>query len=208
LTVLHEFAGTDGAQPETSLVMGEDGYFRGTTPNGGAYGFGTIFKISPTGTFTLLYSFCKKGGVCPDGWDPRTRLVQATNGAFYGSTPNGGVHSSGTIYQVQGTTFKTVYSFCEQTNCIDGALPWGPLTQGSDGNLYGVTGTGGASGGGTLYRITMSGVLTTLYSFTINSTDGWGPFGGLVEATPGNFYGTTFFGGTFGYGTVFKLVAK
>jgi uncharacterized repeat protein (TIGR03803 family) len=208
LTVLHEFAGTDGAQPETSLVMGEDGYFRGTTPSGGAYGVGTIFKISPTGMFTLLYSFCQEGGVCPDGWDPRSRLVQATNGAFYGSTPNGGVHSGGTIYKIQGTTFETVYSFCQQTNCIDGALPWGPLTQGSDGNLYGVTGTGGALGGGTIYRITMSGVLTTLYSFTINSADGWAPFGGLVEAMPGIFYGTTFSGGTFGYGTVFKLVAK
>jgi uncharacterized repeat protein (TIGR03803 family) len=209
-TVLHRFTGPDGVEPKDALVMGKDGYFRGTTSSGGKYGAGAIFKISPTGTFALLHSFCKvhKNGVCPDGAFPATRLVQATNGAFYGSTPSEGVqHSGGTIFKIKGTTFKTVYSFCQQTNCNDGSMPFGPLTQGSDGNLYGMTGLGGALGGGTIYRITMDGVLTTVYSFAVNSPDG-SPSGGLIEATPGTFYGTTFGGGTFGYGTVFKFVAK
>ena len=201
-TVLHRFTGFDGMQPAGALVMGKDGYFRGTA-GGGKYLSGAIFKISPTGAFALLYSFCKVRS-CPDGSDPETRLIQATNGAFYGSTPNGW----GTIFKIKGTTFKTVHRFCQQTNCNDGKMPYGPLTQGSDGNLYGVTALGGSLGGGTIYRITMSGVFTTLYSFTLNAVTGWGPFGGLVEVTPGNFYGTTGGGGTFGYGTVFKFVAN
>jgi uncharacterized repeat protein (TIGR03803 family) len=208
LRVLHRFTVADGGGPIGSLVMGKDGYFRGTTSGGGTYGQGTIFEISSKGAFTSLHSFCKDLPTCLDGKDPRSTLVQATNGAFYGNTLYGGAGGWGTIYKIKGKTFKSVYSFCQGGNCADGELPYGPLTQGSDGNLYGVTGTGGALGGGTIYRISMSDVFTTLYSFTANSVDGFSPVGGLVEATPGNFYGTTGAGGTFGYGTVFKFVAK
>jgi uncharacterized repeat protein (TIGR03803 family) len=225
LTSLYSFAmGTNhSGNPQAALVQGSDGYFYGMTAGGvggpNAYvGFGTVFKISTNGALTTLYSFT--GG--NDGANPQGALVQASDGYFYGTTEGGGMY--GSEYGGYGTVFKispngaltSLYSF---TGGNDGAYPNG-LAQGSDGYFYGTTLYGGTmnsypylSGGwGTVFRISTNGALTTLYSFT-GGNDGGNPYGGLVQGTDGNFYGTTQCGGatnasrwgTYGYGTVFKI---
>jgi uncharacterized repeat protein (TIGR03803 family) len=110
--------------------------------------------------------------------------------------------------RAQAQTFTRLYSFCAKTNCADGASPSAPLVQGTDGNLYGETGFGGAASLGTVFKITTAGDLTTLYSFCSSSpcTDGAIPQGGLTLATDGNFYGVSG-GGANNYGTVFKITA-
>jgi uncharacterized repeat protein (TIGR03803 family) len=110
----------------------------------------------------------------------------------------------------QAQTFTSLYSFCTESGCPDGAGPFGTMVQGRDGDIYGITQSGGSSGSGTFFKFTTADALTTLYTFCPSSpcTDGATPFGGLVLATDGDFYGVTFEGGgTYGYGTVFKITA-
>jgi uncharacterized repeat protein (TIGR03803 family) len=227
LTSLFSFDGTDGAFPQAGLVQATNGDFYGTTVGGGANnscyqggGCGTVFKITLSGTLTTLYSFCPQSG-CPDGTGPEAGLVQATNGDFYGTTAFGGVNvqtfssGAGTVFKITSTgTLTTLYSFCTQSFCPDGAIPYAGLVQGTDGNLYGTTQLGGDDNAGTVFKITPSGTLTTLYSFCAlaGCTDGYYPDAGLVQATDGNFYGTTEYGGSHscdsaygGCGTVFKI---
>jgi uncharacterized repeat protein (TIGR03803 family) len=209
-TTLHSFAGypTDGSEPMAGLVQGTDGNFYGTTSRGGAssscggYGCGTVFKITPARTLTTLHSF---DGT--DGETPLAGLLQATDGNFYGATANGAsndcLSGCGTIFKITpGGTLTTFHSF----DGPDGSHPQAGLVQGTDGNFYGITALGGpcaTSGGcGTVFKITPGGTLTTLHSF--DSTDGQGP-DGLLQATDGNFYGTTRGGGAYDYGTVFKI---
>jgi len=195
------------------LIQGTDGNFYGTTSFGGL-GFGTVFKITPAGTLTTLYSFCSQAG-CPDGDSPQARLVQGTDGSFYGSTVYGGSNATngGTVFKI--TPFgqlTTLYSFCSQTDCADGSQPLEALIQASDGNFYGVTDGGGGStsctyGCGTVFKITPAGILTTLHAFS--SGDGSFPTG-LVQGTDGNLYGTTNEGGTstacaYGCGVIFSI---
>jgi uncharacterized repeat protein (TIGR03803 family) len=203
--------------PSNSLVQGPDGNFYGTTAEGGAYcdppnslACGTVFKITPSGTLTTLYSFCAQITYCPDGGYPVAGLVLGSDGNFYGTTPAGGTDNEGICGTMRcGTIFKitpdgvlaTLYSFCSQTNCSDGAVPMAGLIEGSDGNFYGTTNLGGVtstspcspSGCGTIFKITPDGKLTTLYSFCAqtNCPDGSGPRDALVQAFNGNFYGTT-----------------
>ena len=204
LTSLHSFtAGTDGANPYGGVVQGTDGNFYGTTQHGGAYGYGVVYKMTPSGTLTTLYSFQYND---PNGGNPRGELVQGSNGDFYGTTYSFGVNESGTIYKITTSgTLSLVYTFCSQTSCTDGGLPWAGLIQGSDGNFYGTTYGGGINGGnGTIFKVTPSGTFTNLYSFT-GSAGGSFPEGTLVQATNGTFYGTTVSGGTGRTGTVFSL---
>jgi uncharacterized repeat protein (TIGR03803 family) len=214
LTTLHSFDITDGEDPVAGLIQATDGNFYGTTEIGGANGYGSVFKITPTGKLTTLYSFCSQSG-CADGERPYGVLVQATNGDFYGTTFFGGANCTegacGTVFKITPSgTLTTVYSFCSQSGCTDGSLPLGTLIQATNGDLYGTTETGGAgNNGGTIFKITPSGVLTTLYSFCTqtNCPDGAEPYAGLVQAANGYFYGTTEYGGTeyIGAGTVFKI---
>jgi uncharacterized repeat protein (TIGR03803 family) len=211
-TTLVSFNKTNGANPG-GLVQASDGNFYGTTPEGGANttscygnGCGTVFKITPGGTLTTLYSFCSKSG-CTDGANPGG-LIQATNGNFYGTTAGGGAHGAGTVFEITaGGKLTTLHSF--NFNFIDGADP-DALVQASDGNFYGTTVYGGPHNYGTVFEITAGGNLTTLHSFDFS--DGFGP-GGLVQATTGNFYGTTSGGGASGAcgsngcGTVFEITA-
>jgi uncharacterized repeat protein (TIGR03803 family) len=136
---------------------------------------------------------------------PVGALVQGTDGNLYGATVAGGVHGSGAVFRTTpGGTLTTLYSFCTLTNCADGEYPEAGLIQASDGNFYGTTFRGGANSlAGTVFKLTPGGTLTTLYSFCslTNCADGEGPMAGLIQASDGNFYGTTFFG----YGTVFKI---
>jgi uncharacterized repeat protein (TIGR03803 family) len=217
LTTIYNFcsqvACEDGAQPVTGLVLGTNGVLYGTTKLGGANGAGTIFKITPGGSLTTLYSFCSISG-CMDGELPQAGLVQAANGDFYGTTYFGGASTycpsvfvtCGTVFRITPSgTFKTLYSFCAQSDCTDGSSPNAGLVQASDGDLYGTTLYGGADNDGTVFKVTSSGVLTTLHSF--QGTDGFFPYAGLVQATDGNLYGTTGSGPYPGdnLGTIFKI---
>ncbi len=198
-TVLR-FDGANGAGPWGPLVQGLDGNFYGTTISGGAYVHGTVFKITPSGSRTILYNFCSQTN-CTDGSQPSS-LIQATDGNFYGTTGIGGAKDQGTIFKMTPSgSLTTLHSFCAQTKCADGYGPVG-LVQGTDGNFYGTT----TYPEGNFFRMTPSGALTILYSFCAepNCTDGADP-SQLIQATDGNFYGTTGGGGASGYGTVFKI---
>src|SRR5208283_2780235 len=170
LSTLHSFDGTDGANPFTGLVQATNGDLYGTTGSGGK-GYGTVFKITPSGTVTTLYSFCSQSN-CTDGEHP-SGLVQATNGDLYGTTATGGVdwpYGWGTVFKITPSgTLTTLYSFCSQSKCADGESPGAGLVQATNGDLYGTTYSGGAFGGGTVFKITPSGTLTTLYSFCSQS---------------------------------------
>jgi uncharacterized repeat protein (TIGR03803 family) len=218
-TVLHSFDGTDGYAPESSLVQGTDGNLYGTTGVGGANddcsfynattGCGTVFKITPGGTLTTLYSFCAQSG-CTDGENPYGGLVLANNGDFYGTTGGGGAHGAGTVFKITSSgELTTVYNFCLQSGCSDGQDPTGTLVQATNGNFYGVTFFGGAHGQGAIFKLTPSGTLTTLYSFCAVSgcPDGQAPMG-LIQASNGDFYGTTSDGGANNDGTVFRITSS
>jgi uncharacterized repeat protein (TIGR03803 family) len=209
-TVLYGFCRqpncADGANPSSPLVQGSaDGDVYGTTGGGGANGAGTVFEIALPGKLITLYSFCSQPG-CADGGGPAP-LIQATDGNFYGTTSYGGASNHGTVFEMTPAgALTTLHSFCSLPSCADGSGP-SPLIQASDGNLYGVTGGGGAQGDGTVFEITPAGKPTTLYSFCsqTNCTDGSGPDAGLIQASDGNFYGVTGGGGAQGAGTVFEI---
>jgi uncharacterized repeat protein (TIGR03803 family) len=215
LTTLYAFdtsfpAAALGRNPQAGLVQGSDGNFYGTTYSGGTNGEGNVFKISTNGELTSLYSF----GSGSDGMFPQAGLVQGSDGNFYGTTYYGGTNveypfslAYGTVFQISTSgALTTLYSFAEGN---DGGYPSAGLVQGSDGNFYGTTEYGGTYGYGTVFQISTTGALTSLYSFT-GTNDGANPVAGLVQGSDGNFYGTTSVGGTFGsavggYGTVFKI---
>jgi uncharacterized repeat protein (TIGR03803 family) len=184
------------------LVQGTDGNFYGTTTSGGAHSSGTVFKITPAGAYTLLYSFA--GG--SDGQYPYAGLVQGTDGNFYGTTRNGGTHNDdGTVFKITSTgTESVLWSFGSGS---DGQSPQAGLVQGTDGNFYGTTRSGGANGDGTVFKITPAGAESLLWSFGSGS-DGQNPDAGLVQGTDGNFYGTTYNGGAHSAGTVFKITSS
>ncbi len=212
LTTLHSFCAltgcTDGAQPRSPLLQAANGNFCGETLMAG-FGFGTIFEMTPAGKLSVLFSFDGTNGYGPIGG-----LVQPVGGDFYGVTQNGGTGSNFDCAGGCGTAFKitqagkltTLYNFCSASNCTDGAEPLGQLAQGTDGNFYGTT-YGADVNGGTVFEITPTGTLTTLYTFcTLTSCDdGALPFSGLLLATNGTFYGTTSQGGTYNDGTIFSV---
>jgi len=213
LTTLYTFCAQanclDGETPNP-LILATDGKFYGTTVGGGAYSNtgGTVFRITPAGRLTTLYSFCARAD-CADGSEPYASLVQGTDRNFYGTTYSGGTHAKGTVFKITPTgELTTLHSFCSLPNCADG-INWinAGLVQGNDGSFYGTTNGGGAHAGGTIFKITSSGKLTTLYSFCTQAgcADGDGPQAGLVQATDGNFYGTTAGGGATNLGTFFRI---
>jgi uncharacterized repeat protein (TIGR03803 family) len=208
LTNLHSFNINDGETPMAGLTLGSDGNLYGTTFWGGTDGLGTVFKMTTNGTFASLYSFAGN----PDGADPNAGLAEGEDGFFYGTTAAGGTNDSGAIFKIGANGSLTVlYSFSGED---DGGNPQGGLVQGRDGNFYGTTAGGGAGSYGTVFKISTSGALTTLHSFT-GTNDGSEPCAGLVQGSDGNFYGTTTGGGVFfesgqpgifeRFGTVFRI---
>jgi uncharacterized repeat protein (TIGR03803 family) len=207
---LTTLGGTGGQYPLSGLIQGKDGNFYGTTSRGGSspkctlrpsykVTCGTVFKITPTGMVTTLASFDQASG-----FNPSSPLIQATDGNFYGTTPDGGANypGLGTVFKVTPTgTLTVLHSF----DGADGEKSFASLIQGTDGNLYGTTSFGGSNAnyGGTVFKISLSGTLTTLHSF--DGADGSGADAGLIQATDGNFYGTTSGFGSNNLGTVFKI---
>lgn len=209
-SVLYAFAGgtTDGAVAQ-SLIQGSDGNFYGMTNLGGTSNNGVVFKVTPAGVESVLHAFA--GG--SDGAQPNVALIEGSDGNFYGTTPFGGTGGQGIVFRVTPAGVETVlHAFAGGTT--DGANPYTGVIQGTDGNFYGTTSSGGDSscvgGCGTVYRLTPAGLETQLYGFTA------GAFGGapqapnpssLLQAGSGTFYGTTFDAGTFGNGAVFSLTS-
>jgi uncharacterized repeat protein (TIGR03803 family) len=181
--------------------LGTDGNFYGSTYSGGTSNAGTLFRITPNGTLATLYNFA--GG--NDGANPWAPPVPAWDGNFYGTTTNGGTDACGTAYRI---TLKgkltTLFEFTGAPN--GGCHPIAPLIQAADGNLYGTTQYGGANNSGTVFKMTLSGSVTLLYSF--DNAFNYQPQAALIQGSDGNFYGTAPFGGTSKAGLVFKITPK
>ena len=203
LKTLHSFSGSDGNSPFAGLILASDGNFYGTTYGGGAInpcaggsGCGTIFRITPQGTLTTLHSFDFYDGEFPEGG-----LVQGSDGNLYGTTTWGG-QGAGTVFKISlSGGFTTLHVF----NYTDGWQPVAALVEGTDGRFYGTTQDGGANSSGTVFRIASTGAFTLLHSFTRNYVDGANPTAPLIVGGDGNFYGTTYSGGTTDAGTVFRM---
>ena len=209
LTVVHTFGGADGWRPLAGLIQGLDGKFYGTTHGGGNNtncpgGCGTVFQMTSAGSVTTLYSFGPAylyNGLYPDAWG----LVQGSDSNFYGTTGSGGVlHSDGTTYN--GNVFK-LDAFGNYVDLCDFALSAAAPLLGADGSLYGTTLEGG-SGSGNVFRTTIQGGLSNLYSFA-GGSEGGEAFSGVVRGNDGTLYGTTYavatLGGTDYFGTVYSI---
>ncbi len=217
-TVLHSFDSGDGSLPYAGLMQATDGNFYGTTYVGGTNNGGTLFQLTPGGALTTIYNFCSLSN-CTDGTNPSGVLAEGVNGDLYGTAGGGlggSTTDSGVVFQITTSgTMTKLYDFCSLHNCADGSRPYAGLVRGANGNLYGTTLGGGTTNRGTAFQITPSGALATLYNFCslANCTDGWYPYAGLVQATNGTFYGTTYWGGACSYGTsgcgaIFSLSLK
>ncbi len=239
------------------MTQGRDGNIYGTVGDDNSNAAGSAFKMTPTGTFTRIYSFCALTS-CADGLGPWGGLNLGKDGNLYGTTTGGGSKASGTVFRLTPTgTLTTVWSF---DNGTDGGAPWYPPLQGLDGNFYGVSSTvysgdygafyklvptatppykesvpvdfdytngndpnlptqgtdgnfygsafsGGSKGIGVVYKTTAAGVITVLHNFAGYPTDGTSPLGALVQGNDGAFYGVTYQGGTSNLGMVFKITS-
>ena len=138
---------------------------------------------------------------------PEAGLVQGADGSFYGTTSGGGGSNLGTVFEITSNgTISTLHSFTGTGS--DGSNPYAGLVQGTDGSFYGTTSAGGSSNLGTVFRITSSGTISTLHSFTGTGSDGSNPYAGLLQGTDGSFYGTTYAGGSSNLGTVFEITSN
>lgn len=256
LTTIYTFTGGISGSNPTGIVQGFDGNFYGTTLYGGtpsefcSSGCGTVFKMTPAGVLTTLYSFCPQD-YCPDGENPVGALVQGADGNFYGTAENGGLYKRGTVFKISprgsftllypfegnfsqpypggliaatngnlyGTTETFVYQitpegdFTNLSGLVGGGNP-NLVIQGTDGNLYATTQEGGTYNYGMLLEMPTDGTASDLYNFAGYPDNGAGPFDSLVQATDGMFYGDTFEGGKAacnygndspGCGTIFSL---
>jgi len=161
-TTLVSFDGNNGQNPAyASLAQGLDGNLFGTTEFGGANGSGTVFEITPTGTLNSLFSFdCT--GACPE--QPLAGLALGTDGSFYGTSQSAPI-DYGTVFKISSSgALEILHSFSGG----DGSFPNDAPIQGSDGNFYGTTATGGVNGYGTVFKITPAGVLSTIHNFERN----------------------------------------
>jgi uncharacterized repeat protein (TIGR03803 family) len=197
----------DGAFPDAGLALGTNGNFYGTALGGGTNGLGTIFEITTGGTFTKLLTFTSV-----DGANPRGALALGTNGNFYGTTEEGGSAGNGTVFEMTGSgVLTTLVNFANSS----GASPYAGLTLEQNGTFYGTTYQGGTNGAGvqvtadgygTAFEITTNGALTTLFNF--GTTNGENPEAALTPGPNGNYYGTTYAGGSNNDGTVFEINAN
>lgn len=204
LEIVHMFgkdADDGGRNPIGALVLASDGFMYGTTFSGGVAGKGTVFRVNADNSVATIWSISGTGA-------PRAvqgRLLEGSDGMLYGTSAfGGGGKDCGTVFRLakDGSAAEVLHSF----SCTDGYDGFGGVTEGTDGRLYGVTTIGGAGGGGVAFRLDRDGAnFVVLYDFKRDNVDGWGPFGELIEASPGVFMGTTDQGGPSGLGTVFQM---
>jgi uncharacterized repeat protein (TIGR03803 family) len=187
---LHEFDGLGGGccpQYTSIMAQGRDGTIYGTTSTGGLHSVGIVFRITPTGSFSVLYNFDKTHGSTPVGG-----LVLGTDGNFYGTTELGSANGYGNIFKITPAGVLTVlYNF---TGNADGGLTVAPLIVGMDGNFYGTTYPGVA------FKLSPSGVFKVIGKIPTVS------YAPLLQADDGAFYGVTQFGGTHSAGAIYKIV--
>jgi uncharacterized repeat protein (TIGR03803 family) len=203
-TVLHRFAGppSDGGSPQfAGLTLDAAGNVYGTT-RGGKFGYGVVFKVTATGTESILYNFT--GG--RDGSEPYGGLVRDSIGNLYGATSSGGTFSAGVVFKLTPSGTESVLHDFKYSS-TDGAYPAGNLKQDSSGNLYGTTSSAGAFFAGTVFEVSPSGSERLLHSFKGYPVDG-ATGGGLLRDASGNLYGVTLYGGRTGDGIVFKLTTS
>lgn len=218
VTTLHSFLDGsmphDGDTPWAPVILGPDGDYYGTTFGGSGIKDrpdfkGTLFKITPTGTLTILHHFAD-GTVLHDGKaNSNTGLFMAKDRTLYGTTELGGnMAGSGTFFKFTTDGMVTIlHVFHQDLLDKDGVFPQPTLIEGPDGSFYGATKHGGSANEGTIYRITPTGTVTILHNFSDGtvSQDGSGPAAGLVLAKDGWLYGTTREGGSAGKGVVFRM---
>jgi uncharacterized repeat protein (TIGR03803 family) len=192
-----------GGYPFAGLIQGSDGNFYGTTASGGTNGDGTVFKVTPSGVPTTLVNFSGNGSIGAGG-SPYAGLVQGTDGNFYGTTVYGGTNGDGTVFKLTPSGALTTLVTFTGTSGSLGANPQAGLIQGSDGNFYGTTSEGGANNLGTVFQMTPSGALTTIYDFSSDPFDN-NPAASLTAGSDGNLYGTTF-GSNGGDGSIYSLI--
>lgn len=207
--VLHQFQGgsMDGAVPKAPLFMDKSGNFYGTTSEGNIYQWGTVFKRSASGVYSLRHVFA-----ATDGCGPIGGLIADGAGNLYGTTSMCGANLAGTIFKLSpGGTLTTLHTFCNLFTCTDVGSPAAGLIGDANGNLYGTTYQGGDTSAceyrcGVVFKIHADGTnYTILRSFTGSTSDGAYPFAGLSADPSGNLYGTTELGGANAAGTVFKI---
>ncbi len=194
---LYYFDSSVGKQALGALIKDSAGNFYGASGLGGSSGNGTVFKLTPSGTATVVYNFCMQSG-CPDGSNPNSVML-SSDGNFYGAA--GSSNGAGEIFKLTlGGTLTVLHTF----NRTDGYTPNPGLIQAHDGNFYGTTISGGPQYYGTIFQVTGAGTLTSLYNFD-GTTHGGNPKAGMVQGSDNKFYGTTSIGGTSNFGTLFKL---
>lgn len=209
-TALHGFGSktTDGQLPIARPLLDAAGNLYGTTYYGGTQGMGTVFKVTPSGTETVLYSFAG----APDGAGPEAGLI-FHDGSFYGTTYQGGASNDGTVFKLTKEGQETVlYSFSALHQ--DGRYPAAALIRDSSGNFYGTTLGGGIetkychvieNGCGVIFKLSSAGKETVLHRFAGYPIEGSSPISDLLRDSLGNLYGTTMIGGTAEQGTVFEF---
>ncbi len=202
---LHSFTNStsDGHYPLGCLLKALDGYLYGTTEEGGAFGYGTIFKVSTNGSFySVLWNFANSPN---DGAYPQAGLIQGADGFLYGTTSEGGTNYSGTVFSIStnGDSETLLHNFNGEP---DGQSPYGSLWQDRYGILYGTTEDGGTNGYGTIFSMTTNGGnFLMLHNFNGATNDGQSPAAGLLQGLDGRLYGTTQYGGSNYSGTVFVV---
>jgi uncharacterized repeat protein (TIGR03803 family) len=203
LAVLHTFGGgLDGQGPIGGLVLASDGNFYGTTSGNGSTDFGTVYRITPAGDETVLWHF----GSGSDGAEPLAGLTQSSDGSLYGTTFYGGLYNGGTVFNITLDGNETVlWNFGKGT---DGAAPHAIVIEGTGGFVYGTTQGGGSFGHGTVFKVSPAGAETVLWNFGTSTDDGTQPLAPLIQVADGTFYGTTFTGGLYDMGTVFKMTSS
>ncbi len=222
-TVLHNFTnGSDGGSPEAGVTFDQQGRIYGTASNGGSNGQGVVYRLvheSDGWLFSPIYSFGSRGH---DGSDPEAKVIFGPNGVLYGTTYQGGAENRGTVFSLQPPASACKAFLCSWVETVlysftggaDGAYPqFGDLAFDQAGNIYGTTGNGGSGTGcesygcGVVFKLTRSGsgwTESVLWNFT-GGNDGAGPLSGVIFDSAGNLYGTTGFGGSIGFGTVYEL---
>ncbi len=215
-TVLQDCPGQNcptDAGPGWTLLQASGGYLVGPGP-GGAFNAGAIYRMTPLGVPSIIYSFCDDL-TCHEGLEGEIRgaLVQTPSGLFFGTTADGGsgvncprsLQGCGVAFRIKasgGGSLTKLHDFCSYQLCRDGTFP-GPLIQASDGNFYGGTQAGGSGNNGTVFKLTPSGKFSRVWAF--EGTGGNGPVTALLQVTDGSLYGTTGAGGTHNGGTIFRI---